>query len=352
MGQLILMMSSVSGASDWLIWNAFFSNMFTATAAVLFLFTLRVLANSIETGTRLAAAPDTSEPESSSTSEDDVSEVESESEENEDHEGTGGGLNQSLANLVGNPGSFLAVGIIALAYFGLLELIFGILLWDDFAAGNLWRVVFGQVAVLGGAVGLLLAARLIVIWSSNHSILAGDWARDEEESRGLWAERVLNQPKLGLDISIVLLLIAGASFFLIDVWSDRNLSASDFWATLLEDSFYGLAGLGTLLMLRAILPLLSGGMNDLGNKAQQASIGPALSDPGRLLRMFTYVLAYVGLAWVAISQISIRNWADGWETWYVFLLTLLISSLPLGIYLGFQALYAELVDHGVSAGDD
>ncbi len=361
MGQLILMLWD-AGGSDWAIWRTFFSKMFTTTAAVLFMLTMKAVADAIDPSrsTFATASESDDEDEEEESSEDAEStegsaeadsddEKSDNSDDDESSESDGPGINDRLQGLVNDPSRLLTYGIVLLAYFGLLELIFTIQLNSDLRASFVWRQVFEQVAVVGGAVGLLLVARLIVSWLAHQSVASDQMAKGADESVGAWADRVLQQPKIGLDAAILVVAISGASFFLIDIWSDRNRTPSDFWRTLLEDGFYGLAGLGTLLILRALIPMLSNGMSGLRDAAQRAATGPTLDDPGRLLKLFTFALLYTGLAWVAVTQVSIREWADGWEIWYMFLLTLLITAVPVGISLGFQALYAELLEDSAPA---
>ena len=322
--QLILELSWSDGDSDWDIWALFFSQMFTMVAAILFLYTMKAVANAIE-------LPSTERPAPSGAADEDEDEKgdseEAETSDSAEAEPSSPSMWNRIESLGDDPTRFLTVGIIVTAYLGLFNLIFSILQSRQWTAGIFWEDVFGQIALLVGVVSVLLVARLIVTWVANRSVESGPIQRSDDESVGGWLSRLLAQPRNVIDIAIAVLLISGCSFAAVDIWSDRNDSASDFWSTVLRDGYFGLAALGTMLLIRMLIPMMEGGMKGFKERAVAASKGPLMEDPGRMLKLYTYLLVYVGLAWICVTQISIREWAEGWDVWYMFLLRLIVTAL-------------------------
>ncbi len=247
-----------------------------------------------------------------------------------------------LKAVLDNPDRLLTLGIYLTAYLGVLAVVFVMWWWADQPAGRIWSQFFEHAAMVGGAIAFLLLARTVVNWITGTKATDDQLVRGENEPVSAWIQRLTVSPRRMVDLATAVVIATGLPFFLIDIWSSRNDEVEEFWSKLLENSLYGVIGLGTLLVLRAaILLVLAGPRESIVDRFRAAMGGPLLSDPSQLLRYIVYALAFIGLLNVSVTSWDQRG-RDVWIVWYYFFNSFLVMALPLAMALGGRALYAEI----------
>jgi hypothetical protein len=243
--------------------------------------------------------------------------------------------------LVRSPDMFLLFGMLLTLYFAMLELIFEI--WDRWEdpSGILWLEFFEHMAEAGGVVAVLLVARAIVNWLRGTPVPAGGFSRAPQEHWMAWAYRVAANPRLVIDVALLFALLGGVPFYIMDVWDFRNEPVTTFWSLVLEDTLFGVSIIGSLLVLRAFAThLVNGSAGTYGERLAGTGDGAFYNDPAKMLRALVYLIPFIGLTYISVIVWDWRG--EGfWIVWYFFFLIGGYMLVPLAIFIGGRALYAE-----------
>jgi hypothetical protein len=243
--------------------------------------------------------------------------------------------------LVRNPDMFLLYGTLLTLQFAMLELAFEI--WDRWEdpSGILWLEYFEHMAEAGGVAAVLLVARAIVNWLRGMPVPAGGMARAPKEHWMAWVNRLTSNPRLAVDVALLLALAGGVPYYIMDVWDFRNTSVTTFWSLVLEDTLFGVSVVGLLLVLRAFaVHLVNGSAAAYGERLAGAADGAFYNDPARLLRALVYLIPFIGLICISVTVWDWRG-AGFWEVWYFFFLAGVEMLVSLAIFIGGRALHAE-----------
>lgn len=250
----------------------------------------------------------------------------------------------SLKNLTSDANRTLMFGVYLTAYLGVASLLF--IMWRLFDSNpnSIWNAFFTDIALIGVAVGFLMIARPLVNWIIGNEVTGGEIQQAEGETRSAWLQRVTGNPMHVINIGTIVILLSVFPFYLIQLWSNRNTPVINFWSELLGITLLVIVIVGALLVLRSTaMIVLSGSSTPIGQRLKLAADGPLMSDPGQLLRILVYLIAFVGLGSVCLTV----WWWQGeavWQIWYQFLNEFGFMLVSLAMALGGKAIYAEISD--------
>ncbi|MCI0438233.1 MAG: hypothetical protein L0177_03775 [Chloroflexi bacterium] len=288
------------------IFSGFFQRLFFTSAAVFFLVALKVVVDFIEGRSPRAG---------------------------------GDSWQAKLGATLSDPPQLLIWGIMLTAYIGLLHVSFRVWSVRDAPEAVVWNDFFQRMLLTAIVVGFLLIARAIIFW------LHACQAPQETVGESL-VQRVVdlfNQPHKTVQfvfVAIIVLSLAYLVVFLI-LWQAGDLQTfRGAWRIFLNHGFKGVTVLAFLLALRAAaLQFGADGVSDFRRNVRSA---PAewWNDPGQVLRIAAYTLAYIGLANLAYNMWLVRD-RPVEEVWYYFFVDMGFA-LAIGIIVGFRALYGQL----------
>jgi hypothetical protein len=204
-----------------------------------------------------------------------------------------------------------------------------------------WLEFVGHIAEVGSAAAFLIVVRAILNWLRGSEIPDGGLGRAAGEDLAAWVHRLTGNPFLAVNAVLLLAVVGGMPFFVMDLWDFRNADVELFWVLLLENTLYGLSIIGALLVLRAFgLYLANGSAGSFRERLAGASEAAFYDNPAWLLRFLAYAIATVGLVYLSLRVWNERG--DGfWEVWYYFFLIGFDMLVPLAVFIGGRALYAE-----------
>jgi hypothetical protein len=255
----------------------------------------------------------------------------------------GKSFTEQLDALTADTDRTLTFGVYLTAYIGLFMIIFTVWNRFDSSAGSMWQTFFYDSSLVGGAVAFLLIARTLINWLRGREMSGGEMGRGEGEDVWRWALRLTNNPMHMVNLATAVVLATGLTFYLVNMWSSRNWDADAFWSQLLLHTVYGLIVVGALLFLRAMIAIAgSGPSSGFRDRLREAAEGPLLNDPGQILRVGIYALAFVGLASVCVEMLADQG-APVWIVWYYFFNFINAMALPIAMAIGAKAVYAEVL---------
>ena len=249
--------------------------------------------------------------------------------------------NQWLARTLEDPDRLLTFGAYAIAYTGMLALVFTVWMTRDFSEGAIWSTSTGFLVRIVGAVGVVLIMRTMLRALSGQASTGGDPRKADGERLVVWIERLLNNPgRAPLFVLIAIWTVGLISYFAL-LWSGRNLPVSALWSTLFLADLRGVIVTASLLSIWATVFQLRASSGDLQQAFVRSEADWFFRDPTRILRIAVYAAAYLGLAYIATTVFVHRD-ESAWRVWYYFFNSTGVTIEIAGIIVALRVIVSVL----------
>ncbi len=271
----LLVMIEVRGFGPVTVWSWWAQQMFFMLTGVLVLILVRALANSLAM-TAPSGAADDDEEESKEDSDDE--------EKAEDSGSDGPGFADRWLAHVGTWELQARYGLIALGYLGALFVLLDMWNWRDFPANALWWNYFREMAIVLGAIGVVILLRRVIEVATHTETV--DPEDDSVSMVNQVIAKIHDPGKASLMVLVAMAFTAG-SFALMNIWLARNADVLDFWAEVMWSLHLAVPAIAFPLILWSLWQVLTS-ENARASKS-------FLYDPYRQLTVVIYLVAYLGM---------------------------------------------------------